>query len=143
MAKFMKPTWLLLAVVIIALAITGWKYRSASTPQKAEAEHNGVTLSAQAIEGHEAFKKTCARCHGENAMGTKQGPPLINDIYNPGHHGDEAIYRAVRQGSPQHHWNFGNMPAQPQVTDAELLNIIRYLRETQVANGIVYKKHVM
>ncbi|PHS26091.1 MAG: cytochrome C [Robiginitomaculum sp.] len=139
----MKPSWLLLAVIVIALAITGWQHRPSSAPKEAIVDHNGVALSALAIEGHETFKKNCARCHGEYATGTNSGPPLIHDIYNPGHHGDGAFYRAVRQGSPQHHWNFGNMPPQPQVSDAEIASIIRYIRETQVANGIVYKKHVM
>jgi mono/diheme cytochrome c family protein len=47
----------------------------------------------------------------------------------------------VRHGVRQHHWPFGDMPAQPQVTDEQLAQIIRYVRELQAANGIVYREH--
>jgi len=102
-----------------------------------------ATLSPLAVEGKKAYDANCARCHGANAAGSNNGPPFVHTIYNPGHHGDYAFLRAVRQGVPQHHWNFGNMPPQPQVTDDEVLAIIRYVRELQKANGITYKKHVM
>jgi hypothetical protein len=35
------------------------------------------------------------------------------------------------------------MPSQPQVTDQQLLEIVRYVRELQAANGIVYRPHRM
>lgn len=68
--------------------------------------------------------------------GTEQGPPLVHRIYEPGHHADAAFHMAVRAGVRQHHWRFGNMPPQPQVSEAELRTIIRYVREVQRANGI-------
>jgi len=100
-------------------------------------------LSDSAQAGKVAFDRTCAVCHGENAIGTDRGPPLLHDIYNPGHHGDAAFYNAVRRGSPQHHWRFGNMPPQPQVTDREVAAIVRYVRELQQANGIFFRPHRM
>jgi len=100
-------------------------------------------LSSVAVAGRSAFDANCAQCHGENGGGTKQGPPLVHDIYNPGHHADEAFRYAVRQGVRQHHWPHGNMPSQPQVTDQQLMEIVRYVRELQEANGIVYRPHRM
>ena len=100
-------------------------------------------LSPLALEGEAAFNANCSQCHGKNAGGTKAGPPLVFEIYNPGHHGDEAFYRAVKRGSPQHHWPFGNMPPRPGVSDKQIAAIVRYVRELQLANGIVYKKHTM
>jgi len=35
------------------------------------------------------------------------------------------------------------MPSQPQVSDREIAEIVRYVRELQVANGIVYREHRM
>ena len=35
------------------------------------------------------------------------------------------------------------MPAQPQVSDAQVMDIVRYVRELQKANGIVYQPHQM
>jgi len=101
------------------------------------------SLSAVATQGEVAFNANCAACHGKNAAGTKKGPPLVHDIYNPGHHGDEAFFRAAKQGTPQHHWRFGNMPPRPGVSDEELAAIVRYIREMQLANGITFKQHNM
>ncbi|MBZ0217683.1 MAG: cytochrome c [Fimbriimonadaceae bacterium] len=100
-------------------------------------------LSAIGGQGKLAFEAYCASCHGVNAAGTDKGPPLLNDIYNPGHHPDESFYLAAKQGVRAHHWAFGNMPPQPQVSKQELANIARYIREMQEANGIFYRSHTM
>ncbi len=100
-------------------------------------------LSFKAANGKKAFDATCAACHGVNAAGSKQGPPLIHTTYNPGHHNDEAFYRAVKQGVTSHHWRFGNMPPLPTVSKGQVRLIISFIREVQLANGIVYKKHTM
>ncbi|MEM5474484.1 cytochrome c [Hoeflea sp. AS60] len=100
-------------------------------------------LSNEAKDGQSLFDTNCAACHGKNASGTDKGPPLIHDIYNPGHHPDEAFYSAVANGVPQHHWPFGNMPKLGQVTPDEVAKIVSYVREIQLANGITYKPHKM
>jgi mono/diheme cytochrome c family protein len=98
---------------------------------------------APTAQGKNAFDANCASCHGAGGRGTVQGPPLVHDVYNPGHHDDASFYRAARNGVPQHHWPFGNMPAQPKVSDGELAEIIRYVRALQQANGIFYRPHTM
>ena len=100
-------------------------------------------LSAVARSGQTAFDANCASCHGALGTGSSSGPRLMHEIYNPGHHSDESIRRAVRNGVQQHHWRFGNMPAQSQVSDTQLGEIVRYLRELQLANGIRYQPHRM
>jgi len=102
-----------------------------------------TTLSSQAQWGRMAFDQNCAVCHGENGSGTDQGPPLIHNTYNPGHHGDEAFFRAVSSGVQQHHWPYGNMPAQPQVNLALAEMIVQFVREVQLENGIVSRRHRM
>ncbi len=115
--------------------------------QSDEASENlTITLpsfSSEAQAGEVVFNANCAACHGKNAAGTNSGPPLVNNIYNPGHHDDASFYRAVKQGVPRHHWPFGDMPKQPQVTPSEVASIIRYVRELQLANGISYQRHTM
>lgn len=101
------------------------------------------TLSDQASAGKRTYDANCASCHGANGAGSKQGPPLVHDIYNPGHHADEAFFRATRLGVPRHHWNFGNMPPQPKVSFEDTATIIKYIRELQRINGIFYKPHRM
>ncbi len=100
-------------------------------------------LSEPATRGKAAFDRFCAACHGVNAAGSSKGPPLVHDIYNPGHHADMAFVLAAKQGVPAHHWRFGDMPPQPGASGAELQDIIRYVRELQVANGISYRPHRM
>lgn len=93
-------------------------------------------LSGPVGPGQTAFREYCAECHGQNAAGTAKGPPLVHRYYNPSHHADFAFVRAVRFGVRQHHWRFGNMPPQPEVSDEETKAIIEYVRELQRANGI-------
>lgn len=100
-------------------------------------------LSEIALTGKTYFEANCAGCHGRNAAGTDSGPPLIHDIYNPGHHADEAFVFTAKFGVRRHHWPYGDMPAQPQVTEEQIGKIVRYVRELQTANGITYRPHRM
>ncbi len=95
-----------------------------------------ATAAAGATRGELLFNQTCAACHGARGTGTQTGPPLVNKIYEPSHHSDAAFLLAVRNGSVQHHWNFGNMPAQPVVTDSETREITLYVRALQREAGI-------
>ena len=133
-----------LALIVLAVgwATAGWGQRIRDLPPS----NPGVAmppLSAQATAGQRAFDTACASCHGRFATGTDKGPPLLHDIYNPGHHADEAFFRAARQGVRQHHWRFGDMPVRPKVSDEQLAQIVRYVRELQEANGIRFKPHRM
>jgi mono/diheme cytochrome c family protein len=87
--------------------------------------------------GEEKFRANCARCHGERAGGTKQGPPLVHKIYEPNHHGDLAFQRAAAGGVRAHHWNFGDMPRIEGVTSEDVTQITRYIRWLQRQAGIM------
>jgi mono/diheme cytochrome c family protein len=100
-------------------------------------------LSPLAARGKTAFDANCAACHGVNAAGTDKGPPLVHNIYNPGHHADGSFFLAAKNGVRSHHWPFGNMPPQPQVSEEQIVTIVRYVRELQRANGIVSQPHNM
>ena len=100
-------------------------------------------LSEIAIAGKTFFDATCAACHGLKGAGTDKGPPLVHDIYNPGHHGDGAFFLAAKLGVRQYHWPYGDMPPQRQVTEGQVAAIVQYVRELQIANGIGYQPHSM
>lgn len=136
------PAIAVMAVVLGGAAVLAWQ---AVAPKggTATVAVKVPPLSNLAQRGKTAFDATCAACHGQNAAGTDKGPPLVHDIYNPGHHGDPAFVFATRQGVKRHHWPFGDMPAQPQVTDADVTAIVQYVRELQRANGIFYRPHTM
>jgi len=100
-------------------------------------------LSEKEQQGQTAFNNYCAKCHGDNASGTRKGPPLIHDIYNPGHHSNRSFYSAVRKGVSQHHWPYGDMPAQKQVSFSEMGLIVQFIRTVQKQNGIQERTHTM
>ena len=54
----------------------------------------------------------------------------------PGHHGDGSFFIAPKQGARAHHWKFGDMKKVEGVTDAQLKNIVAYVRAVQQANGL-------
>ena len=94
------------------------------------------SLTAEETAGQDLFNANCATCHGPNGTGTEKGPPFLNRIYEPNHHGDMAFVIAARQGVRAHHWQFGNMPPVQGVTDQDVLKIVAYIRALQRANGV-------
>ncbi len=91
---------------------------------------------ADVRQGKALFEANCAACHGKKADGTDQGPPLIHKVYEPSHHSDLAFYRAVKNGTRAHHWQFGDMPPQPQVSPEQAGHIVGYVRKIQRSAGI-------
>ncbi|MEI7925656.1 MAG: cytochrome c family protein, partial [Chloroflexota bacterium] len=64
------------------------------------------------------------------------GPPFLDAIYRPGHHGDASFLIAVKNGVRPHHWNFGPMAPIEGLTDAQIAQITAFVREEQQAVGI-------
>ena len=120
------------AVVLVGLVV--WMFRG-------EQKDVRVTvivpeLSTLALHGQQIFNGICAACHGQNAAGSENGPPLIDQKYNPRHHADGAFNIAIANGVRQHHWKFGSMPPQPEFDSADIPAVVAFIRELQEANGI-------
>lgn len=88
-----------------------------------------------AATGEPLYQANCASCHGSDLRGTDMGPSHLSIVYEPNHHGDAAFLLAVRNGSPQHHWGFGDMEPIEGLTDDEILAITAYVREQQRLEG--------
>jgi mono/diheme cytochrome c family protein len=116
-----------LAVAVAAMACTA---------DTGELPPPPTEIPAEFAAGAAAFERHCASCHGTFARGTETGPPLVHPYYVPSHHADAAFRFAVQRGVAAHHWRFGDMPPQPQVTDAEIAAIIPYVRWLQRQAGI-------
>jgi mono/diheme cytochrome c family protein len=101
------------------------------------AMQEAAPVPAEFRSGEVKFNANCARCHGERAGGTAQGPPLVHKIYEPNHHGDPAFQRAVANGVRAHHWKFGDMPRIDGVTPEDVEQITRYVRWLQRQAGIM------
>lgn len=126
---------ILLATIVVAGAIVIWQSHTGSQPPTT-IRVTVPSLSTDAQEGQAIFEAKCAGCHGVNAAGSSNGPPLIHKIYEPSHHADITFNLAVKRGVRAHHWRFGNMPPVPGVDDAQITLIAGYVRELQRANGI-------
>ena len=118
-----------LLVVFAAVAVL-W----GACGEAAPAEPGAGTPAA--LDGRALYLATCAACHGNDLKGTFQGPPFLDSIYQPSHHGDAAFLVAVRSGVRPHHWNFGAMPPLPGLTDAQVAAIVAFVRAQQRAAGI-------
>lgn len=106
-----------------------------------QAQHSGLPIPPKGFvanleQGKTLFAKNCALCHGQTALGTNQGPPLIHKVYRPDHHADLAFYMAVKNGTQQHHWQFGNMPPIKGVTPEDAGHIVAYVRSLQRQAGL-------
>jgi mono/diheme cytochrome c family protein len=117
----------ILAAVVVFLGL------SAGEPESFAAERDPELIEA----GSELFQANCAECHGVDLMGTDTGPPFLNLIYAPNHHGDESFQRAVAGGVVAHHWGFGNMEPVAGLTRDDVTSIIEFVRSEQEAAGIL------
>ncbi len=122
---------LLLAALAAGLGIAYWQ-----SGRDTRVTVRVPVLSAEATRGRIVFERSCLTCHGKNAAGTRNGPPLVHKIYEPDHHADTSFHRAVRKGVRAHHWPYGDMAPVADVKPAEVDLVVRYVRELQRANGI-------
>lgn len=85
--------------------------------------------------GADLYQADCARCHGTDLRGSGQGPSLLSEVYEPGHHSDASFLLAVQNGSPAHHWRFGAMEPVEGLTADDVGAIVAFVRETQRTEG--------
>jgi mono/diheme cytochrome c family protein len=91
--------------------------------------------AGDAAAGEPVYQQSCASCHGDDLRGTDRGPSHLSQVYEPNHHPDAAFVAAVRNGSAQHHWDFGDMPAVEGLTDEQIADVIAYVRSVQESEG--------
>lgn len=100
-----------------------------------DAEPVAEPASAAAKSGQAVYANSCASCHGLDLEGTNKGPSHLSLVYEPGHHGDDAFRAAIANGSPQHHWNFGDMPPVEGLSADQVDDVIAYIRGEQERRG--------
>jgi len=130
-----RSTFTTMAGIAVALGLVGWMIFGGDS-KDATIKVIVPDLSPRAQKGAQTFERVCMKCHGTNLAGSKNGPPLVDPFYRPGHHADASFVSAITGGVRQHHWKFGPMPSQPKVKGAEIADLIAYIREVQQANGV-------
>ena len=132
-------TLLAVAVVVVAACNGGDENGYGASEPAADEPVAVASGDSPAAEppGEQLFIANCSMCHGVNASGTAQGPPLLHEVYEPGHHPDASFVIAVSRGVRQHHWQFGNMPAVPDLSIDQIQQVVCFVRNLQVADGMI------
>lgn len=129
-------TTLTIAALFTSLLLVGCE-REKAPKSAGEAMHlPSPGFVADAERGQKLFQVKCAACHGLDGRGTDRGPPLVHPTYRPGHHDDLSFHLAIKNGSRQHHWQFGDMDPAKGVTPENAADVIAYVRNEQRAAGI-------
>ncbi len=89
-------------------------------------------VPAEFKAGQNYYHRVCANCHGTDALGKQtRAPGLIDPEYLSENFSDEEMYTQIIEGSDK-------MSSQrSKVSDPEVAEIIKYLRYSQKAAGII------
>ena len=129
----LKTCWGLITLLLLTLTACD----AVDPEQRRMAMHLPPSgFKGEAAQGEAAYQQNCVSCHGSRGQGSDQGPPLIHKTYRPAHHADLSFHMAAGDGVKQHHWQFGDMPPQPNVTPEEMTHIIAWTRREQRRAGI-------
>jgi mono/diheme cytochrome c family protein len=109
----------------------------AACGEEGEPDAGGASGGADPGRGEQLFAAHCAACHGPVGDGATTGPPLVHEIYEPGHHSDASFHLAVQRGVQAHHWSFGPMPPVSGLSDEQVEDIVAYVRALQREAGII------
>jgi cytochrome c len=104
---------------------------SIAMAQMSNAPAPGPGFFPSTAKGKKLFTEKCAVCHGADLRGTDKGPPMLHPVYRPDHHSDVAFQLAVKNGSKQHHWRFGDMAPVPGLTPDDVGHITAFVRQEQ------------
>ncbi len=135
----MRTAWgagIVIGTIALAIGVTATQV-ACRTPGSAASMVSFEAVAA--LEGHTLFTAHCAPCHG--AAGGGRGPAAIalsvapRDFFHErfryvstlnGVPSEEDLIQSIRYGR-----QFGEMPANPQLTDAEVRALADYIREIQ------------
>ena len=131
-----QPSHAIAVTVLAASLVASGCGSTDATSEAANSTQAVSTASADApVDGTAVYQQYCAECHGADLRGTDKGPSQLSIIYEPGHHSDYAFRSAITEGAPEHHWWFGDMPPVEGISDAEIEEVIAFVRAEQERLG--------
>lgn len=98
---------------------------------------SGNDAEGTVAQGEQLYASNCAGCHGSDLEGTRIGPPMLDEYYLPGTTPDAEFVSAIRNGANAEAFDFGAMPAVPNLDDQQIQAIIDYVRERQREAGLL------
>ena len=94
-----------------------------------------IKVPAEFESGQNNFHRVCANCHGVDALGKQtRAPGLIDPEYFSEIFSDEEMYKQIIEGSDK------MRPQRNKLSDPEVAEIIKYLRYSQKAAGIIVEE---
>ena len=91
-----------------------------------------IKVPAEFESGQNNFHRVGANCHGIDALGKKtRAPGLIDPEYLSENFSDEEMYKQIIEGSDK------MRPQRSKLSDPEVAEIIKYLRYSQKAAGLI------
>ena len=94
-----------------------------------------IKVPAEFESGQNNFHRVCANCHGADALGKQtRAPGLIDPEYLSENFSDEEMYKQIIEGSDK------MRPQRNKLSDPEVAEIIKYLRYSQKAAGIIVEE---
>ena len=94
-----------------------------------------IKVPAEFESGQNNFHRVCANCHGADALGKQtRAPGLIDPEYFSENFSDEEMYKQIIEGSDK------MRPQRNKLSDPEVAEIIKYLRYSQKAAGIIVEE---
>ena len=116
-----QPYIFLVAVILIAL--------TSCSPKPT------IKVPAEFESGQNNFHRVCANCHGADALGKQtRAPGLIDPEYFSENFSDEEMYKQIIEGSDK------MRPQRNKLSDPEVAEIIKYIRYSQKAAGIIVEE---
>ena len=92
-------------------------------------------VPAEFKTGQNSYHRVCANCHGTDALGKQtRAPGLIDPEYFSENFSDEEMYKQIMEGSDK------MRPQRSKLSDPEVAEIIKYLRYSQKAAGIIVEE---
>jgi len=96
-----------------------------------------VEKIAMDMPGYQLYMDNgCSNCHGDKLQGGTNGPPLVYPMYKRTSHSKGRFFVSIRNGVKQDHWYFGDMPANPQLTDSEIDDLISFISKSIKLNDL-------
>ncbi len=98
----------------------------------------GVSCGQDASEsaagrGAGLYRANCSACHGDALAGTSLGPSLLDERYQVDQLSDAEIRQAIRTGVEPTTDEFGAMPGNAILRDAQVNEIVTFVRSQQRA----------
>ncbi len=115
-------------IILLAIVVSACGASEASPPTP-------LTGEDLLVAGKDSYRRYCAACHGADLRGSELGPSFLSIVYEPNHHSDFAFVSASKNGVTAHHWQFGDMPAIPGISDDEITAVTAYVRSVQESEG--------